>query len=58
VDTASASQYADAHTVAVRDGAALLVARQGLTSVPKLSQLTQSLRDFGVGVLGSVLNEA
>ena len=58
VDTAAASQYADAHTVAVRAGAALLVARQGMTSVPKLSQLTQSLRDFGVGVLGSVLNEA
>jgi protein-tyrosine kinase len=58
LDTSAASHYADAHTVAVRAGAALLVARQGMSSVPKLAQLTQGLRDFGVGVLGSVLNEA
>ncbi len=58
LDTSAASDCADAHTVAVRAGAALLVARQGMSSMPKLSQLTRSLRDFGVGVLGSVLNEA
>jgi len=58
IDTPAASTYADAHTVAVRAGAALLVARQGSSSVPQLAQLTQGLRDFGVSVLGSVLNDA
>lgn len=58
LDTPAASHCADAHTVAVRAGAALMVARQGMSSVPKLAKLTQGLREFGVGVLGSVLNEA
>jgi chain length determinant protein tyrosine kinase EpsG len=57
IDTPAASAYADAHTVAVRAGAALLVARQGRSSVPQMAQLTQGLRDFGVTVLGSVLND-
>ncbi len=58
LDTPAASHYADAHTVAVRAGAALIVARQGMSSVPKLAQLTHGLREFGVGLLGSVLNQA
>jgi len=58
IDTPAASAYADAHTVAVRAGAALLVARQGSSSVPQMAHLTQGLRDFGVAVLGSVLNDA
>jgi chain length determinant protein tyrosine kinase EpsG len=58
MDTPAASHCADAHTVAARAGAALLVARQGQSSLPKMAQLTQGLRDFGVGVLGSVFNEA
>lgn len=58
MDTPAASHCADAHTVAVRAGAALLVARQGVSSLPKLAQLTHGLREFGVGVVGSVLNEA
>jgi protein-tyrosine kinase len=58
IDTPPANAYADAHTVAVRAGAALLVARQGLSSVPQMAQLTQGLRDYGVKVLGSVLNDA
>jgi chain length determinant protein tyrosine kinase EpsG len=58
IDTPAASAYADAHTVAVRAGAALLVARQGRSSVPQMAHLTQGLREFGVTVLGSVLNDA
>ncbi len=58
IDTPAAAAFADAHTVAVRAGAALLVARQGSSSVPKMAQLTQSLREFGVAVIGSVLNDA
>jgi chain length determinant protein tyrosine kinase EpsG len=57
IDTPAASAYADAHTVAARAGAALLVARQGSSSVPQMAQLTQGLREFGVTVLGSVLND-
>ena len=58
LDTPAASHCADAHTLAARAGAALLLARQGRTSLPKMAQLSQGLRDLGVGVLGSVLNEA
>ena len=42
----------------VPEGAALLVARQGHSSVPQMAHLTQGLREFGVSVLGSVLNDA
>jgi protein-tyrosine kinase len=58
IDTPPASQCADAHTVAVRAGAALLIARQDSSSVPHLAQLTNGLREFGVSVVGSVLNDA
>lgn len=58
IDTPAANAYADAHTVSVRVGAALLVARQDSSSMPQLAHLTQGLREFGVTVLGSVLNDA
>ena len=57
IDTPAASQCADAHTVAVRAGAALLVARQNQSSVPQIAQLTHGLREFGVTLVGSVLND-
>ena len=58
VDTPPASACADAHTVAVRTGAALIVARQGKSSMARLAQFTHSLREFGVTLVGSVLNDA
>jgi len=58
IDTPPASRCADAHTVAVRAGAALIVARQNRSSVPQMAQLTQGLREFGVTLVGSVLNDA
>ena len=58
IDTPAAGTCADAHTVAVRAGAALVVARQDGSSVPKLAQLIHGLREFGVSVVGSVLNDA
>jgi chain length determinant protein tyrosine kinase EpsG len=58
IDTPPASQCADAHTVAVRAGAALMVARQNTSSVPQMAQFTQGLREFGVTLVGSVLNDA
>lgn len=58
MDTPSASACADAHTVAVRTGAALIVARQDRSSMSQLAQFTHSLREFGVTLVGSVLNDA
>lgn len=58
VDTPPASACADAHTVAVRTGAALIVARQGKSSMARLTHFTHSLREFGVTLVGSVLNDA
>ena len=52
-----ASACADAHTVAVRTGAALVVARQDKSSMIQLGQFTNSLREFGVTLVGSVLND-
>ena len=58
IDTPPASACADAHTVAVRTGAALIVARQDKSSMAELAQFTRSLREFGVTLVGSVLNDA
>ena len=57
IDTPPASECSDAHTVAVRAGAALMVARQNRSSVPQMAHLTQGLREFGVTLVGSVLND-
>ncbi|WP_426146779.1 chain length determinant protein tyrosine kinase EpsG [Polaromonas sp. DSR2-3-2] len=57
IDTPPASACADAHTVAVRTGAALIVARQDKSSMAQLGQFTHSLREFGVTLVGSVLND-
>ena len=57
IDTPPASNCADAHTVAVRTGAALIVARQNKSSMVQLGKFTHSLREFGVTLVGSVLND-
>lgn len=58
LDTPPATACADAHTVAARAGAALIVARQGSSSMSEMAQFTHSLREFGVTLVGSVLNDA
>lgn len=58
IDTPPASACADAHTVAVRAGAVLIVARQDKSSMTQLAQFTHSLREFGVTLVGSVLNDS
>ncbi|MEO5660529.1 MAG: chain length determinant protein tyrosine kinase EpsG [Polaromonas sp.] len=58
IDTPPANACADAHTVAVRAGAAMIVARQDMSSLAQISQFTNSLREFGVTLVGSVLNDA
>lgn len=57
INTPAASTFGDAHTVAVRAGAALIVARQDKSSMPQLAQLTRNLREYGVTLVGSVLND-
>jgi len=58
IDTPAGARYADAETVAVRAGAALVVARQNVSSLPKINQLRRNLQQFGTTVVGSVLNDA
>jgi capsular exopolysaccharide synthesis family protein len=56
-DTAAGMDYADAHVVASRVGAAVVVARQHKTAFNDISMLTQKFRGINCKVLGSVLNK-
>jgi len=58
VDTPAASTCADAGTVAARAGAALMVACRDRSSVPRVAALTDDMRQFGVTMVGAVLNGA
>lgn len=58
IDTPAASICADANTIAARAGAALMVACRDRSSVPRLASLTEDLRQFGVTIVGAVLNGA
>ena len=57
VDTPSAQEAADAHVVAQRAGAALLVGRKDSTRSREIAQLTGILTSSGINVLGATLNE-
>ena len=56
VDTPAADSCADAATIATRAGAALMLACRDATSVPRLTTLADDLRQFGVTIVGAVLN--
>lgn len=56
VDTPAADEGADAQTVAVRTGAALLVARQNASYVDDLQDLSDSLHHATAAVVGVVIN--
>jgi protein-tyrosine kinase len=58
IDTPAADGHADASTIASRAGAALMLACRDATSVPRVSHLAENLRQFGVTVVGAVLNGA
>ncbi|WP_296509183.1 chain length determinant protein tyrosine kinase EpsG [Rhodoferax sp.] len=58
IDTPAGSEFADAEITAARAGAALLVARQNVSLVPRATQLARRLQDSGVALVGSVLNDA
>ncbi|MFN9775122.1 MAG: polysaccharide biosynthesis tyrosine autokinase [Burkholderiales bacterium] len=57
VDTPSAQQSSDAHVIAQRAGAALIVGRKDRTRSAELSLLTSILSNTGIRVLGATLNE-
>ncbi len=57
IDTPAGRDFADAQTIAVRAGAALMVARKHLSSLPDIAQLGRNLQQSGATVVGSVLNE-
>lgn len=57
LDTPEADEYADAHTVAARAGAAVLVGRKNRTPLAAMSSLAANLRIAGAMLVGSVLNE-
>ena len=57
IDTPAASEYADAQTIAVRAGAALMLARKNRSSLPDMAQLTGSLQQSGATLVGSMLND-
>jgi chain length determinant protein tyrosine kinase EpsG len=56
-DTPPAMDFADAHVVASRVGAAVIVARKHKTAFNDVSTLAHKLRGINCKVLGSVLNQ-
>lgn len=57
IDTPAASEYAEAQIIAARAGAALMLARKNLSSMPEMVQLARSLQQTGATLVGSVLND-
>ena len=57
IDTPAADEGADSQTVAVRTGAALLVARQNTSYLGDLQDLSDSLHHSTTAVVGVVLND-
>ena len=57
IDTPAISVGDDAAIVAIRSGAALAVARTGLTRLPAFNDLVRGLGEAGVAVVGSVYND-
>jgi len=57
IDTPAANEYADAKTIAVRAGAALMLARKNQSSTTDIAELTRSLQQSGAILVGSVLND-
>jgi chain length determinant protein tyrosine kinase EpsG len=57
IDTPAARDFADAQTLAARAGAAMVLARKGLTSASDLLQFARSVQQSGAPLVGSVLND-
>lgn len=57
IDTPAGREFADAQTIAVRAGAALMVARKNNSSLPDLASLARNLQQSGTTLVGSALND-
>lgn len=57
IDTPAANKYADAQTIAVRAGAALMLTRKNRSAIPAIIRLSETLQQSGATLVGSVLNE-
>ena len=58
IDTPAATEFADAQTIAVRAGAAIMLARKNQSSIPAMAAITRNLQQAGATLVGSVLNDA
>ncbi len=56
IDSPAGGDYADAQTIAVRAGAALILARQDQSSISEVEELSRSIQQSGATLVGSVLN--
>lgn len=57
IDTPAAADFADAHMLAARAGAAVVVARKNFSQLDRVRQQTESMAQSGIEVVGSVLSE-
>jgi receptor protein-tyrosine kinase len=57
IDTPSAQQSSDAHVIAQRAGAAIVVGRKGRTRSTEIGQLASIMTHSGIRILGTTLNE-
>jgi protein-tyrosine kinase len=57
LDSPAAAQYADAQTVAVRAGAALIVARKNATRMWQVCGVSDTVSQASITVVGTVLND-
>ncbi len=57
IDTPSAQQSSDAHVVAQRAGAAIIVGRKNKTKSTEIAQLASIMVNSGIQILGTTLNE-
>ena len=57
IDTPAANEHDEAQLIAKRAGAALMLARTNISSIPEVTQLARSLQQNGAMVVGSVLND-
>jgi protein-tyrosine kinase len=58
IDTPPTAEYADVQTIALRGSGALLLARVRETRIQAVRELVTGLRQAGVSVVGSVINES
>lgn len=56
LDTPASTEFADANVVAARAEAAVLVTRRHVSSLARAGELARNLQEYGVTVVGSVLN--